>query len=74
VTQGCPVPFDAFERADLVFFGERGPESPRVTHVGMMLDGRRFIHARGGECVQIGALDEEHWRQRLAAARRVLDV
>jgi hypothetical protein len=72
VTQGRPAHFGSLEMADLVFFGERGPESERVTHVGMMLDHVRFIHARGGQCVQIGTLAEEHWQRRLAAARRFL--
>jgi hypothetical protein len=34
-----------------------------------MLDERRFIHARGGQCVQISGLDEEEWPRRLATAR-----
>jgi hypothetical protein len=72
VTQGSPAEPGALQPADLVFFGPRGPASERVTHVGLMLDERRFIHARGGQCVRINDLCEEEWRRRLAAARRLL--
>lgn len=41
---------------DLVFFGPEGqPEC--ITHVGMMLDDRRYIHAKGSACVRIDVLD-----------------
>jgi hypothetical protein len=68
--QGGPVELDALQTADLVFFGDRCAESPRITHVGMMLDGRRFIHARGGQCVRIDDVREDHWSRRVVSARR----
>jgi gamma-D-glutamyl-L-lysine dipeptidyl-peptidase len=72
LTQGEEADFGALCPADLVFFGADGTASERVTHVGLMLDGQRFIHARGGQCVQIDSLAEEAWQRRLAAARRFL--
>jgi len=47
---GTDVPREALGRGDLVFWG-RGE---RATHVGIMLDGERFAHAR--EWVRVG-----HW-------------
>lgn len=58
--------------ADLVFFGPSGPAG-RITHVGMMLDERRFIHAHGGRCVRLGSLDTLHWRRRHHQTRRYLE-
>jgi SH3-like domain-containing protein len=72
VAQGEAAAFGALQPADLVFFGADGPVSERVTHVGLMLDGQRFIHARGGQCVRIDSLAEAAWQPRLAAARRFL--
>lgn len=42
--------------ADLVFFGPEDKPG-RITHVGMMLDRRRYIHAKGSACVRIDVLD-----------------
>jgi cell wall-associated NlpC family hydrolase len=54
MAQGAPIADP--DTADLVFFGpEDRPE--RITHVGMMLDRRRYIHAKGSACVRINALD-----------------
>jgi len=51
--QGQPI--DEPGAADLVFFGPE--ESPgRITHVGMMLDVRRYIHAAGSDRVRINLL------------------
>jgi hypothetical protein len=72
VTQGEAAGFSALRPADLVFFGADGLASARVTHVGLMLDGQRFIHARGGQCVRINSLSEVAWQHQLAAARRFL--
>ncbi len=44
---------------DLVFFGgERDPRSRGITHVGMALDSRQFLHASGGKGVTISAFDD----------------
>ena len=72
-TQGMrPVLIGLGVGLGLAFFGTHDPRSERVTHVGMMLDEQRFIHARGGQCVRINSLAEEDWQRRLTAARRFL--
>lgn len=55
--------------ADLVFFGPQ-KEPERVTHVGMMLDDRRFIHARGSARVRVDFLHAERWTALFRGARR----
>jgi cell wall-associated NlpC family hydrolase len=58
--------------ADLVFFGPEDKPN-RITHVGMMLDRRRYIHAKGSACVRIDVLDRNSRGYRGArrfAARR----
>jgi gamma-D-glutamyl-L-lysine dipeptidyl-peptidase len=62
---------DDLRAADLVFFGP-DDNSARITHVGMMLDARRFIHALGGECVRIDPLDSRRFATRFRFARRYL--
>lgn len=52
--QGAPSPEP--DAADLVFFGP-DDKPDRITHVGMMLDRRRYIHAKGSACVRIDVLD-----------------
>ncbi len=66
--QGNPV--ERPGAADLVFFGP-ADGADRITHVGMMLDERRFIHAKGSECVRIDVL-ETHRAHTFRFARRVL--
>lgn len=39
---------------------------PFVTHIGMVLDGGRFIHVRRGANVAIERLDSIVWRSRIA--------
>lgn len=51
---GAPSPKP--DAADLVFFGP-DDKPDRITHVGMMLDRRRYIHAKGSACVRIDVLD-----------------
>lgn len=62
----CPTP----EAADLVFFGPPSGE-PRITHVGMMLDASRFIHAKGSDQVRIDRL-EGHTAHNYLLARRFI--
>jgi gamma-D-glutamyl-L-lysine dipeptidyl-peptidase len=58
-------------RADLVFFGpEERPD--QITHVGMMLDRRRFIHAPGGDRIRINRLTDEPYACQFRRARRFL--
>lgn len=54
---------------DLVFFG-RSPE--RISHVGMMINEREFIHAAtsGSPVVQIAVLSDQRWREIHQGSRR----
>jgi gamma-D-glutamyl-L-lysine dipeptidyl-peptidase len=59
------------DTADLVFFGPA--ERPgSVTHVGMMLDRRRFIHAKGSDRVRINLLTDDPYPAQFRCARRFL--
>lgn len=55
--------------ADLVFFGPVD-QPERITHVGMMLDEERFIHASGSDKVRINRLSEAPYDRQLRFARR----
>jgi len=57
--------------ADLVFFGPV-EQQHRITHVGMMLDGSRFIHAAGSRYVRIDRLSDEPYIHQFRFARRYL--
>ena len=81
-TQGVAVPLDAdlshLKKGDLLFFGRspRGGGPKRVTHVGIYLGDKLFIHSSGR--VQIASLDpespirDESRIRSLLGARRVL--
>lgn len=51
-TQGQAVDFDARRTGDLVFFGPADAPG-RVTHVGLVVDRERYMHARGSSHVRI---------------------
>lgn len=81
--QGTAVPTEpdlrALKTGDLLFFGRRGQDDespPRITHVGIYLGDKLFIHA--SERVQINSLDpdsplrDDHRIRRLLFARRLL--
>jgi cell wall-associated NlpC family hydrolase len=58
--------------ADLVFFGpDHRPE--RITHVGMLLDERRFIHALGNACVRVDLLHAPRWKALHRGTRRFVE-
>lgn len=56
------------DSGDLVFFAEPGAA---IGHVGLVVDGRRFVHApaRGGT-VRLDPLDAPHWRSRFVQGLR----
>jgi len=80
--QGRAVPLDAglsqLRKGDLLFFGRRAREGrpERVTHVGLYLGDKLFIHS--SEWVHLSSLDpdsplrDEHRIRTLLAARRIL--
>ena len=61
---------DALQAGDLVFFAE----SRAVSHVGIYVGERRFVHApnRGGT-VRLDSLDGAWWREHFVYGKRVLD-
>ena len=66
---GAPVPTDALEPGDLVFFDTlRKPYS----HVGIYLGDQRFIHAptTGGR-VELADMRDRYWQTRYNGARRI---
>jgi cell wall-associated NlpC family hydrolase len=65
---GATVPRSELRTGDLVFFHTRGK---RVSHVGIYLDGGRFIHSPStGKRVRVDDLDERYWARRYVGARR----
>lgn len=68
-TQGRRV--ETPRAGDLAFF--HAPEDKeRITHVAMMLDRRRFVHASGGRCVRIDDFSDATYGHRLKQHRRLL--
>ncbi len=66
---GTPVGRDAVAPGDLVFFATTG-SGP--THVGIALDGRRFVHApKSGDVVRVDSLWAAYWAARFVTARRL---
>jgi murein DD-endopeptidase len=63
-----PVPLEAAEPGDLMFFAERG----RIFHVGIYAGDGHFIHAPvAGRPVRIDRLDDRYYRRHFAGAGRV---
>ena len=68
VQLGRPVR-DELQPGDLVFFAVN---SRRASHVGIIVDGDRFVHAPAtGQSVRVDSLSAPYWRRRYAAARRI---
>lgn len=68
---GNPIPVDALQPADLVFFATRSRGS--VSHVGLYIGDGRFIHAPGrGKTIRIDSLSQDYYRRRLLGARHFL--
>lgn len=64
VKRGNPRP------GDMVFFRIR----PGLYHVGLMVDGQRFVHASTSkQQVQLSRLQRPYWRQRYLGAGTFLD-
>ena len=60
----------ALQPGDVLFFGNNPQE---ITHVGIFLGGGRFLHdsTHGSPGVQISALADDPWHDRLTAQRRL---
>jgi cell wall-associated NlpC family hydrolase len=63
-----PVPLEAVEPGDLLFFAQRG----RIFHVGIYAGDGHFIHAPvAGRPVSVARLDDQYYRRHFAGAGRV---
>lgn len=65
---GTAVSKQQLQAGDLVFF----KTGRNQRHVGMMLDGKRFLHASYSKGVIISELSNPYWRKNYWRARRVL--
>jgi len=80
--QGMPIDpgknFENLQKGDLLFFGQQAIEkqSKRITHVGLYIGNRLFIHSSGR--VRLSSLDpssnyfEESLLNRFVRARRII--
>jgi len=67
---GEPVAADDLRPGDLVFF--RDTYKPGISHVGLHLEGSRFVHASSAAGkVTVGDLNRPYYRQKYAGARRL---
>ena len=58
---------DELKEGDLVFFNTRGG----ISHVGVSLGGKYFVHASTSNGVMISSLDEDYYNHRFVAGGRV---
>lgn len=66
-----PVPIDALEAGDLLFFSLGWPA--KKSHVGIYLGDRRFVHApSSGKSVEIVSFDHVYWGPRIETAGRLV--
>ncbi|MFC1502106.1 C40 family peptidase [bacterium] len=67
--EGSPVSLRSLEVGDLVFFHQdRGNQ---ISHVGIYLGNRTFIHATTSRGVVLSKLDDRYYRARYMGARRL---
>jgi len=66
---GTGVNREKLEFGDLLFFRINGRE---ISHVGIYVNFREFIHASESLGIVISSLDDEYWRKHFAGARRIL--
>jgi len=70
--RGTPVEADELQTGDLVFFGKgKDPDVNAVTHVGIALDAKRFIHSSGHSGVIVSAFTDELYGPKYWGARRM---
>ncbi|HBG2405084.1 TPA: C40 family peptidase [Clostridioides difficile] len=67
---GKPVDKNNLQAGDLVFFGSGVND---ITHVGMYIGNRQFIHSpQTGDVVKITSLDKEYYARRFKIAKRFI--
>jgi lipoprotein Spr len=57
------------QEGDLIYFKTINTGKP-VSHVGVWLDGNRFVHASSSKGVIISSINETYWRNRYVGANR----
>lgn len=65
---GTPVGREHLQAGDLVFFSTTTKH--RISHVGVMIDATRFVHASTSRGVMISPLSDSYWNPRYIGARR----
>lgn len=65
---GVEVHFNHLRYGDLVFYKTT---RKAISHVGIYVGNRRFIHASSSKGVIISGMDEKYWSERYVGARRV---
>ncbi|MHB9035117.1 MAG: C40 family peptidase [Armatimonadota bacterium] len=68
--RAVPIEKNELHAGDLVFFAGK-PDKNAITHVGMMIDKKRFIHSRGGVGVIMTPLDDPEYTPIYTCARRM---
>ena len=60
------------QAGDLVFFGSgKDPDHDRISHVGIAIDNKHFIHSCSTSGVTISPFDESHYHEIYRGARRM---
>lgn len=71
-TMGTKVERKLIQIGDLVFFSA-SPNQTKITHVGLSLMDRQFIHASTSRGVVIQSLDEKWWKDRFVIAKKIFE-
>lgn len=67
--QGKEIHFRHIRYGDLVFFKT---DKKKISHVGVYIGDRQFIHASTSRGAIVSSLDEKYWSKRYVGARRYL--
>lgn len=67
--QGDKISLDNAQEGDLVFFSMNS--GSKISHVGVYLANRKFVHASTSKGVIISSLDEDYYKKRFVFAKRI---